>query len=333
MKEEWSIIWTKLKEKLINTDEILTVEESQVLLKMIDELKININEEQYDLMNLGRIIDYNKLKIQGKNKKEINKFYNEDSETLDDVIKNFQKTIGQDHSQMFGYPANMEDDSYFVSYLRWLESKLYFMNSCGDAYHPGNYRMNNSDIEIKIIELFKENLNLPMDKYWGYINSGGTEGNFWGIGEGITKYPKGIVYYSDAAHYSVPKFVDMMGNVSHIKVSSNLGKISVDELMEKITYNYKEKKSPAILLLTCGTTALGSIDDVVKIKEKLNELQIPHYIHLDAAMYGGISKNQIESPISDLLLEIPTLDLDSISISLHKYIGNHRVNAMVKYNF
>lgn len=328
MKSDWLVTWKSLKDKLLNTDEILTEDELNCLKKMIDELKINIDDSQYDLMNLGRIIDYNKLKLKGKNKQEIAKYFIEDDNTLKTFTKNFEKTIGEDHSQMFGYPANMENDSYLILYLRWLESKLYFMNSCGDAYHPGNYRMNNSDIEIQIIEQIKENLNLPKDRYWGYINSGGTEGNFWGIREGVTKYNNGIVYYSDSAHYSVPKFINMMANVRGEKITSILGKIDVKELIDKIENNYKETKSPAILLLTCGTTTLGSIDDVVEIKQKLLELQIPHYIHLDAAMYGGIPKNQINSPVSDLLSQIPTLDLDSLSISLHKYIGNHRVNGV-----
>ena len=120
----------------------------------------------------------------------------------------------------------------------------------------------------------------------------------------------------------------MLGNVKSEEISSNLGKINTDELLTRIITNYKEKKSPAILLLTCGTTALGSVDDVEKIKEKLVELEIPHYIHLDAAMYGGIPKNQKNSPITNLVERMNELDLDSISISLHKYIGNTRVNGI-----
>ena len=59
------------------------------------------------------------------------------------------------------------------------------------------------------------------------------------------------------------------------------------------------------------------------------EIEVPHYIHLESTMYGGITKNQINSQISNLLNKLGELDLDSISISLHKYIGNSRVNGIL----
>ena len=328
MKSDWLIFFNEVKEKVINSDSELTEEELKKLKEFVESLKSDIDEYQYDLMSLGRLLDYNELKSKGKSKEQISNDYKEDNESIKDAVNIFKNNRGIDHSQMFGYPANMTQDSYLISYFRWLESQMYFMNSCGDAYHPGNYRMNNAEIEIKIIEKMKENLNLPKDKYWGYINSGGTEGNFWGIREGFTRYSNGRVYYSDASHYSVSKFIDMLGNVKQEKISSNLGKIDTNELLTKISENYNKNKEPAILLLTCGTTMLGSVDDVEVIKERLNELKIPHYIHLDGAMYGGIPKNQVNSPIYKLLTKMDKLDLDSISISLHKYIGNSRVNGI-----
>lgn len=328
MKSDWLNFFRYMREKVVDSELKLTENELKKIRAIVEELKRDINKYQYDLMSLGRLLDYNDLKEKGKSSHEIKKYYKEDDEFLEEVNKVFENNTGVDHSQMFGYPANMMEDSYLISYFRWLESKMYFMNSCGDAYHPGNYRMNNAEIEIKIIEEMKKNLNLQVDKYWGYINSGGTEGNFWGIREGITRYNNGVVYYSDSSHYSVPKFIDMMGTVQSEKISSNLGKINVDELLTKIIKNYQEEQKPAILLLTCGTTMLGSVDDIELIKEKLTELKIPHYIHLDAAMYGGIPKNQTNSPVSDLSKKISSLDLDSISISLHKYIGNSRVNGI-----
>lgn len=329
MENNWLIFFNKIKEKVINSNEVLNESELTELKVIIEKINKSINISQMDLMNLGRLLDYNDLKQKGKTKDEIKCYYNEDEEALERANKTFEENISIDHSQMFGYPANMKDDSYLISYFRWLESKMYFMNSCGDAYHPGNYRMNNASTEISIIEEIKDNLNLPKDKYWGYVNAGGTEGNFWGIREGISKYSDGVVYYSDSSHYSVNKFTDMISNIKNEKITSHMGEINKYELLEKIKQNYFLYKYPAIILLTCGTTALGSIDDIVYIKNELLKLNIPHYIHLDAAMYGGIPKNQINSPISELLENMPKLDLDSISISLHKYIGNSRVNGVI----
>lgn len=329
MKSDWLNFIEKMEEKIINSDETLTKEELEKLKECIETTKVNINDSQYDLMKLGRLLNYNESKIHGKSKEVIKKYNDEDNASIEKSIREFEIHKGIDHSQLFGYPANMLVDSYTIQYMRWLESQMYFMNSCGDAYHPGNYRMNNCDAELEIIDSIKANLNLPKDKYWGYINAGGTEGNFWGIREGLTTYKNGIIYYSDSSHYSVEKFVSIFDGVRSVKISSNLGKINDEELISEIEKNYKNEKTPAIVLLTCGTTALGSIDDVTKIKKKLSELEIPHYIHLDAALYGGIPKNQINSPISDLLNSLGDLNIDSISISLHKYIGNPRVNGVI----
>ena len=58
---------------------------------------------------------------------------------------------------MFGYSANMMEDSYVIKYLRWLESKMYFTNSCSNAYSHGNYRMNNAKQELEIIKNKRKN--------------------------------------------------------------------------------------------------------------------------------------------------------------------------------
>jgi hypothetical protein len=48
------------------------------------------------------------------------------------------------------------------------------------------------------------------------------------------------------------------------------------------------------------------------------DLEIPHYIHIDAAFYGGIPSNQVQAP------KVGSFDVwgyDSVSVSMHKYIG------------
>ena len=97
-------------------------------------------------------------------------------------------------------------------------------------------------------------------------NTRRTEANFWGLREGLTKYPNGLIYSSNSAHYGVDKFINIIGQEKSVKISSNRGKIDTQELLEKITNNYEKDKTPAVILLTCGTTALGSIDDIIQIK-------------------------------------------------------------------
>ena len=311
------------EKKLVSEEKIIDV------LKNISNLKSQVSSLQKAIMELGRLLHYDSLLKNNFDFDLIKDFYNQDNETIKRAEAKLYEHLNLNREMMFGYPANMSKDSYLVSYFRWLESGMYLMNSCGDAYHPGNYKMHNAETELAIIEKIKENLGLGGNKYWGYINSGGTEGNFWGLREGITQYKDAVVYVSKDAHYSVAKFLEMVNKVEVEFIDVINGKFDNEKLFQRIEFNYKEYKKPAVLLLTCGTTAVGGVDDVELIKNKLIELKIPHYIHLDAAMYGGIPKNSINSPSSDLFNKLNDLDIDSISISLHKYIGNHKVNGIL----
>lgn len=312
-----------------NKNRSLTREEIEEINKEIESLKSQVSSLQKNIMELGRLTHYDYLLKNNFDFNQIKAFYTQDNETIKRAEAKLYEHLNLNREMMFGYPANMSKDSYLVSYFRWLESGMYLMNSCGDAYHPGNYKMHNAETELAIIEKIKENLGLSGNKYWGYINSGGTEGNFWGLREGITQYKNAVVYVSKDAHYSVAKFLEMVNKVEVEVIDVINGKFDNDKLFERIIKNYKEFKKPAVLLLTCGTTALGGVDDVELIKNKLLELNIPHYIHLDAAMYGGIPKNSKNSPSSELFNKLNDLDIDSISISLHKYIGNHKVNGIL----
>jgi hypothetical protein len=91
--------------------------------------------------------------------------------------------------------------------------------------------------------------------------------------------------------------------------------------------------------LNCGTTALGSVDDIKQVKEKLLELNIPHYIHIDAALYGGIPCNQVNSPIQNIqstgqavatLISSATATTDVCSIMYHQC---HRYSSIPSYKY
>lgn len=303
----------------------LTDEEHLKINEKIKFIEEGIGILHKNLMNLGRLKEYDSLLKKGYSFDEVLSFYYQDNKTIESAESKLDEHLHFNKEMMFGYPANMSKDSYLVSYFRFLESMMYLMNSCGDAYHPGNYRMHNAETEIAIIEEIKKNLGLEGDKYWGYINSGGTEGNFWGLREGITQYKDAVVYTSKDAHYSVTKFLEMVNKVDVEIIDVKNGKIDTDILFNKI----KENNRPAVLLLTLGTTAVGGVDDIEFIKKELIKLNVPHYIHLDAAMYGGIPKNSLNSPSSEIFNNLKDLDIDSISISLHKYIGNPNVNGIL----
>lgn len=288
--------------------------------------KIEIYQEI--LLRLGRLVDYNELRKRGMSLDKIIQFYEEDKIIAEKAKKHLKEQKSQERNYMFGYPTNMTNESSLISYLRWIESQLFYINSCGTPYSSGNYKMARRDMEKEIILKIINNLNLKSDEYWGYITTGGTEGNLWGIREGFSKYPNGKLYFSKDTHYSVLKGVTILPNNNYKIISSINGSINKEELLEKILMDSNSSINGVIILLNYGTTALGSVDDAVWIINKIKEKNIPYYVHVDAALYGGIPKNQIDSP-TNYLKKITGMGIDSISISLHKYLGIPKTNGVL----
>ncbi len=281
-------------------------------------------------LKVGRLLDYAALKNNGVKKEKLFEIKNEDDCYLEKVDKLYKNNY-EKHDFMFGYPANMEKDSYLLEYLRFLESKLYLMNNCGDPYERGNYGMDSKETEREILSTFADSFGLKEGEYWGYVTTGGTESNFWGIREGFNKYPNARLYFSEKTHYSVEKFVynNRVGAVypyTIVKCNKN-GSVSVEDLKQKIgedrqKYGYK----PVILVLTWGTTKEGAIDDVKTITDYLTLNGIDYYCHLDAALYGGIGKSQTSAPT---IKDLKSLKVDSVSVSLHKFLGASRANGIL----
>lgn len=318
--------YDKYKKK-IQSKECFDIYENEEINNIINIIDTQIDALNKDKMLFTQLIDYNNLKKKGFGNEEIRKFYEEDNKFVEDAIKFVNEYLDY-RNRMFGYPANMTNRSGITEYLRFLESKMYLINNCGDPNETGNYKMDSKKIELMIIDMIKENLKLPKSEYFGYITSGGTEGNFWGIREGFSKFKDGVLYYSEEAHYSVEKFVkfDNVSKLDNCKISSTLsGKIDTEKLIEAIRENWYSKNKPAILVLTWGTTKTGEKDDIKIIQETLKEEKIPYYLHIDAALYGGIPNNQDNAPIISNL----NIDFDSIAISLHKYIGSPKVNGII----
>lgn len=317
-----------LKDKILNTNEIMSDEEEVKVYEILMNLErfiVYCNELK---LKFGQIYDYNNMKKEGTTLNELKEYVSEDDEYISLIKEIVNKNIDK-HEIMFGYPANLQEETYTTKYLRELESKVYLMNSCGDPYQKGFYGMDNKNIEQEILKLFAKNMNISEGEYWGYITSGGTESNFWAIREGFAQYPKGVLYFSEAAHYSIEKFVNINNNkvFKYEKIAVNQDEsINIEELKTNILTNFKKNKSPAIIILTWGTTKKGTIDSVSEVVKFLKEENIPHYIHLDAALYGGIPKNQVNSPA---LPNFKNLEIDSVSISLHKYIGSAKVNGIL----
>lgn len=329
-EEKIKDLYKKSSEVVFESDGFLGEGLKADLIAVTEKIEEKIAELERLKLKLGGLLDYDDLKRGGKTAPDVLKIRAEDEEYLKKVEGFYQNNLDK-HDYMFGYPANMEKDGYLLSYLRYLESKMYLMNNCGDPYERGNYGMDSKEVEREILQTFADSYGLKEGEYWGYVTTGGTESNFWGIREGFNKFPNARLYFSEKTHYSVEKFVynNRVGSVypyTIVKADSS-GAISVEDLKLKIAKD-REKSGykPVILVLTWGTTKEGAIDDVKTITDYLIENGVEYYCHLDAALYGGIGKSQISAPV---ITDLKGLNVDSISVSLHKFLGAFRANGIL----
>jgi hypothetical protein len=123
-----------------NSDFSLSEEEKVLLKEEIEKIHEEKKALELKELKLGQLLDYASLKEKGFSNEEISKFYKEDDKYIKDVLATYNSNHER-RNYMFGYPANLEDSSYNVRYLKTLESKLFLMHNCGDPYQTGNYGM------------------------------------------------------------------------------------------------------------------------------------------------------------------------------------------------
>ena len=178
-------------------------------------------------------------------------------------------------------PGNQDFD--YTALLRFMR---YAINNVGDPFHDSNFRSNTHQMEREVIGIFADLMHISREQVWGYVTSGGTEGNMYGLYLGRELYPDGVVYFSQDTHYSVVKIMSVL-KVRNIMIrSQDNGEIDYDDLYETIRIN---RDVPAIMMANIGTTMKGAIDDVGKIRDILNDLAVTRsYLHADAALSGMI---------------------------------------------
>ena len=209
-----------------------------------------------------------------------------------------------------GYPCNQIFD-----YSELLPFMSHCLNNVGDPFHDSNFRSNTHEIEREVVGTFSDLMRLDRDDGWGYVTSGGTEGNMYGLYMGREAFPDGVVYFSQDTHYSVVKILRLLKMRNIMIKSQDNGEIDYDDLRETVRIN---RDSPAIIMANVGTTMKGAIDNVGRIRGIFDDLAVASsYIHADAALSGMIL------PFADDPQPYGfDAGVDSVAISGHKMIGS-----------
>jgi len=226
------------------------------------------------------------------------------------ILKDLLKEIGAKSAMTMGYPVSKDFD--FSELLPFLK---YPLNNVGDPFIPSTYTVGSREQEKEVIQFFSQIFRAEEDNWWGYVTNGGSEGNLYGLYLARELYPKAIVYYSEATHYSVQKNLHLL-NMPNITIrSQDNGEIDYDDLEKTISIN---RQMPVIILANIGTTMTEARDDVQKMKAIFKRLAIQHhYIHVDGALSGSYAAFIEPRPAFDF-----ADGADSIAISGHKFFGS-----------
>ncbi|EBR8158547.1 histidine decarboxylase [Salmonella enterica subsp. enterica serovar Newport] len=200
----------------------------------------------------------------------------------------------------------------------------FVFNNYGDWAEWSNYILNTFQFEKEVIEWFAELLHIDMSECWGYVTSGGTEGNMYGCLLGRECFPDGHLYYSKATHYSVAKIVSMLRIDGHVVNEQPNGEIDCDDLINRIILN---RDPHPIIFANIGTTVTGAVDNIELIQRKMAEAgyaREDYYLHSDAALSGMIIPFCDEPQPFDFAAGV-----DSVAISGHKVIGTKIPSGVV----
>jgi histidine decarboxylase len=233
----------------------------------------------------------------------------EDMISMPPAFLDLYERLKQDSAHMIGYPGTRIID--FSPLYPFMD---FFINNIGDPFVPSTFRINTHELERKVIDWFRNILHAGDQDAWGYITSGGTEGNTYGVYLAREMLPGGIVYYSEDSHYSVAKILRMVNARSIMIRSSPEGEMDYNDLDEALAIH---RDAPPIIFANIGTTMRGAVDNLDSIKAILRKRAIKrYYIHADAALSGMILPFIGNPPPFDFAAGI-----DSISISGHKMPG------------
>ena len=117
------------------------------------------------------------------------------------------------------------------------------MNNVGDAYSPSAFPANCKDLERDVVEWAADLLHAPPEDRWGYVTTGGSEGNLYALHLARNMLPQAVVYYADSAHYSIDKAIQLL-NMASVRIRADQwGQIDYDDLTTQID---RRRDRPAV---------------------------------------------------------------------------------------
>jgi len=221
----------------------------------------------------------------------------------------------------FGYPEVPENNDLSILGISSL-AKMH-LNNAGDPWVHGNAKMHTKEFEREALD-FVARLYGIENRYWGYITSGGTEGNLYSMYTGREYFTahskKPFFLYAESSHYSLAKNARLLHLESKAIDAQDSGEMDYEHLQSVLSQLKTSEGTDLgiIINLNIGTTMTGAIDNLKKVNACIDESGIPRknlLIHADAALLGFIY------PFMENREVLFKNGVSSIAISGHKFPG------------
>jgi histidine decarboxylase len=221
------------------------------------------------------------------------------------------RTLECARTHNIGFPAAVD-----FNYRHLEPFYRHMLNNVGDPFIDGAGANHTKAIECAVVGFVADLMRAPQTRRWGYVTTGGSEGNLCGLylARGRLRHP--VVYRSEAAHYSVDKAIRLLALPSVTVRADANGEIDYEDLTARVG---RHRHLPALIVANIGTTMTEAVDDVRRIRDVLDEVGVRQaHVHADAAL-SGIPLALLDPD------QRPGFDLadgaDSISVSGHKFVG------------
>jgi histidine decarboxylase len=229
-------------------------------------------------------------------------------QALSQVLDTFIMQMRLEKPRVLGFPGNRD---FRYSHLAGLLDL--FINNSGDPAGTEQSNVNSKPFERAAVEFLAELSNGEPARTYGYLTSGGSEANLFGIDRGCTLLPDARIYTSAAAHYSIRKNARLLGKDLVTVTCDDDGRLDPHALARACR---DDAGRGAVVVATVGTTMAGAIDDVAAVSESAAAAG-DVYVHLDAALSGLL----IPFTAAGLSWGFASPAVGSLAISMHKALG------------
>lgn len=229
-------------------------------------------------------------------------------QAVSQVLDTFIANMRLEKPRVLGFPGNLD---FQYSHLAGLLD--IFVNNVGDPGSIDKAEVGSKLLERAVIEFLAELSNARPASTYGYVTSGGSEANLFGLDRGCTVLPDARIYASAEVHYSIRKSARLLRK-ELVTVACDDGGCLDPSALGRLCRG--DAGRGAVVVASIGTTMTGAIDDVAAIAEAAAAAG-DVYIHLDAALGGLLIPFTAEGPSWGFASPA----VGSLAVSMHKVLG------------